>query len=691
MSLKAIKAIDPLRTADRPGEPVETVWRPIVKRRAVVMLSVVGCWMALVAGRLVQLQVFQHDELVAEAAERQQRVLKLNAKRGDIVDRHGTMLAYSVDAEAIIASDDQIDDPKATAEALCRAFGDCAKQELTDLVEKLSRGGYPIVRQSRFVSDKQAQRVAALKLPGISFVSETRRYYPKKDLAAHLLGFVGKDNQGLAGVEDAFDALIRGREGRLLAQKDARRKGIMWTRIEQAPTAGATLELTIDQQLQHIAERELRDGIAEHHARAGTAIVMDPRTGDILALANFPTFNPNAFNTAPEEARRNRAIQEIYEPGSTFKIVTASAALEEGVFRPTDLIDCGPGRITIGSRVVDEASGHNYGVLTFEDVIVKSSNVGAIRAGLRVGADRMGRYMRRFGFGETLAPDFRGESRGIFWSPADLDDSALASISMGYQIGVTPLQMVTAVSAVANGGVLFEPHVVRAVIKDGRREPVEPRPLRRAIAADTAAALTAIMEEVVRSGTAKAAALPDHQVAGKTGTATKVVDGRYSYSDHNASFIGFVPSRQPVLSVLVVIDTPRGTYYGGTVAAPIFKRIADASLRHLGVAPTIGLAPAVVVAEDLSTLPPVQATRTTAVLPAGTEAGRTLMPDVRGLGAREALRVLVGAGLSVQMDGSGVVRTQRPEPGEPIGPGASGVLQLRRALPARPEAGVERR
>jgi cell division protein FtsI/penicillin-binding protein 2 len=689
--MKTIKNIDPLQAADRPGEAFELAWRQTIKRRAVIVLGAVGLAAASVQARLIQLQVFQHDELVEEAAARQQRIKRPAPKRGDIVDRHGVTLAYSVDADAIHAAADQIDDPAAAVAALCGALGDCAAEERAELVDKLSRKGtYPTVRPSRLLSPVQTRRVAELGLPGVYLITETRRYYPKKNLAAHLVGFVGTDNHGLAGVEQAFDDLIRGREGRVLVQKDARQRGIMRTRVERAPTAGATLELTIDLQLQHIAERELAAAVDAHRAHGGTAVLMDPQTGEILALASYPSFNPNAFNQAPDEHWRNRAIQEIYEPGSTFKIVTASAALEEGLLRPTDLIDCSPGHIAIGSRDITEAAGHNYGVLTFEDVIVRSSNIGAIKAGLRIGADRLGRYVRRFGFGQTLAPDFNGESRGIVWNPAGLDDSALASISMGYQIGVTPLQMVTAVSAVANGGLLLEPHLVRAVVRDGGREIVPARVLRRAITAETAATLTTIMEEVVRRGTAKAAALADHQIAGKTGTAAKVVDGRYSETDYHSSFVGFVPSRQPVLALLVVIDTPRaGGHYGGAVAAPVFRRIADAALRQLGVPPTINPLPPVVLAtSDLSVIrAPARAT----VLPNVTYVGgRTLMPDVRGLSAREALRVLGAAGLSVRLAGSGVVTAQTPDPGTPIDAGGLSVLQLRRAIRGDETGGARR-
>ena len=325
---------------------------------------------------------------------------------------------------------------------------------------------------------------------------------------------------------------------------------------------------------------------------------MDPSTGEILAMANWPTFNPNAYNRAQDNDRRNRAIQDLYEPGSTFKVVTASAALEEHVINPQDPIDCNPGRIVFGSRVIRDT--HVYGVLPFTDVLVKSSNVGAIKVGLRLGPERLSRYVSRFGFGQANSPDFRGESPGIVWNPAKLDQSGLASVSMGYQVGVTPLQMVAAVSSVANGGTLYEPHIVRAVIKDGQRIPVAPKALRRTISrAHRRRADRRSWNRSSSAGPRSRAQMDGFTIAGKTGTSHKIVDGRYSQSDYNASFVGFVPSRSPALTILVMIDSPHANgYFGGTVAAPIFKRIAEASLRHLGIGRTINPPAPVLVARN---------------------------------------------------------------------------------------------
>jgi cell division protein FtsI (penicillin-binding protein 3) len=397
---------------------------------------------------------------------------------------------------------------------------------------------------------------------------------------------------------------------------------------------------------------------------------MDPHTGEILAMANEPTFNPNEYRDFSDSDRRNRAVQDLYEPGSTFKVVTASAAIEEKVLPIDALIDTNPGSIKIdGSRVVTEASHHNYGLLSFGDVIVRSSNVGAIKIGFKIGTERLSDYVQRFGFGHQVSPDFPAENAGIVWERTKWTNSALASVSMGYQVGVTPLQMAAAISSVANGGQYVEPRVVRAAYSDNRRYEVKPKVLRRTISADTAASLTGIMEGVVDRGTAKGfAEIPGYTVAGKTGTANTLVNGHYSNSTY-ASFVGFVPSRDPKITVLVMLNSPKGPagHFGGPVSGPIFKRIAEATLRYLGVAPTIDPAPPVLVArhddEVVESEGPAQESPIVNVL---VEAPEGTVPDVRGLSARDAMRKLAKAGLSAQMTGDGFVVSQDPAPGEPI-------------------------
>lgn len=635
-------------------------------------------WSCGIEARLVYLQVYRRAELSARAERQQMRTVTAPAKRGEILDRHGHVLAYSVDAASVYAVPSEIEDPSAVVDALCRVFGDCTRTDRQDLVERLSRRK-PFAYVRRQITPDQVKRIADLQLQGIGFVNENRRFYPNKYLAANVLGYVGLDSTGLAGIESSYDSLIKGKPGTVLVQTDAKRHA--FSRIERPPTEGAALELTIDEYLQHVAERELKAGVDWAGAEGGSAIVMDPTTGEILAMANYPTFNPNVYGEFKDDQRRNRAIQDLYEPGSTFKIVTASAALQEKVFTPESPIDTNPGYIRFGSRIIDEDKHHNYGLQTLKGVIVHSSNVGAIKIGLRVGAERMSDYVKRFGFGHSESPDFQGESPGIVTPASKLSDGALASMSMGYQVAVTPLQMVTAAAVVANGGELVVPRIVRAVIRGQERQLVPHKVVRRVITPDVAAELTDIMEGVVTDGTGKLSQVAGYTVAGKTGTAHKVENRRYSPTDYNVSFVGFVPSRKPAFAIVVVVDSPHKVApYGGSVSAPIFKKIAEAALRYDAVAPTINPEPPILVARhddthEEPTSGPVQPSSIMTVPPQradglGIQADGTgvapTFPDLTGLSARDALRALSRLGVTARLHGTGLVTSQQPAPGTPI-------------------------
>jgi cell division protein FtsI (penicillin-binding protein 3) len=658
------------------SEPTSPNWRATIRSRLLVGAAIFMLWAVGIQARLLYLQVHRHHDLQSRAENQSARTMDISAKRGDILDRHGRVLAYSVDADSVYGVPSEIEHAGKIASMLCGALADCTQKEQAALTARLrQKRAFAYVR--RRVTPHQATRIAELGLEGVGFIKEDRRFYPKKQLAAQLLGFVGVDNKGLAGIEAAYDSQISGALGKLLYQTDAR--GHAFSRLERPPTAGATVELTVDEYLQHIAERELRDAVARNRAAGGTVLIMAPKTGEILALANEPTFNPNAFSNASPEDRRNRAVQDIYEPGSTFKVVTASAALEEHIIGVDGPIDVSGGKIRFGSRVIDDT--HDYGTLSFTDVLVKSSNVGAIKLGLRLGPERLGLYVRRFGFGRALSPDFPAETTGIVWDPRKLDSSALASMSMGYQVGVTPLQMVAAISSVANGGDLIQPRVVRALVRDGKRVEVKRTVLGRTISKDTAVTLTGIMEQIVERGTATSAQVAGYTIAGKTGTASKLVNGRYSNTDYYASFVGFLPSRNPVAAIIVVIDSPHARgYYGGPIAGPVFQRIAEATLRHLGVPPTLNAPPPVLVARrtERTDLQPARNQRDASIVHVGASGDVRDLPDFRGLSAREALRVLTKIGLTARLTGNGAVTSQVPAPGTPIEPGMAFELRLER-------------
>jgi len=652
-------------------------WRPVLGQRIGVCAAVIALWVAAIGGRLVYLQVFQHDELAGRAQRQQSRTVVAPAQRADIVDRNGQMLASSVEAETVYAVPTDIKDAGAASRALCRALGDCTSKDRAALTDRI-RKGRAFVYVRRQVTPEQARRVAALELKGVGFLKEHRRFYPNKALAAHVLGHVGIDNVGLGGIEAAFDSTIKGKPGAVLIHVDA--KGLAFSRTERKPTAGSTLELTLDEQVQYIVERELRAGVEWSGASGGAAVVMDPFTGELLAVASYPTFNPNAYRQSTAAGRRNRAIHDLYEPGSTFKIITAAAALEEKVVRPSDRIDVSPGYVKFGNRVIRD--DHRYSSLTFEEVVTYSSNVGAIRAGSKLGPERFDRYVRSFGFGAPLSPDFRGESAGIVWDAAALTPSALASTLIGYQVGVTPLQMATAVSAVANGGEVLEPRVVRAVIRDRVRTEVAKKVLRRAISRETAAQLVPMLESVVEKGTAKVAQMDGYTVAGKTGTAKKLVNGSYrGHSDYNVSFVGFVPSRSPRFTIVVVVDSPhKVSPYGGVVAAPIFQRISEAVMRHAGVPRTVDPAPPIIaVREALSEgVAPRQTTVSRDPSTTVTSSGVGAVPDLSGMSARAAARMLAERGLTPRMIGAGFVVAQDPPAGSPLSQDPTATLWLSR-------------
>jgi cell division protein FtsI (penicillin-binding protein 3) len=652
-------------------------WRPTIERRVLVAAAAMALWTAGIEARLVYLQVLSFDELTARAERQQMRTVTAPAKRGEISDRRGHLLAYSVDADTIYAVPHEIENPARTAAALCGVLEDCSSKDRAALAERMT-SERAFIYVKRRVTPVEAKNVAALKLDGVGFMKESRRFYPNKELGAHLLGYVGLDNVGLEGLEAAYDKVVRGREGTLIVQNDARRH--VFGRLERAPTSGASIELTIDEQLQYIAERELRAGVEEKKADGGCVVILDPQTSEILAMASWPTFNPNAFGDSHELGRRNRCVQDIYEPGSTFKVVTISAALEEHVMTPDSIIDTNPGIYRLPGRIIDEYEGHNYGVLSLTDVIVKSSNVGAVKIGMRVGPELMGLYANRFGFGRSTSPDFPGESPGILWSPDKLNEGGLASMSMGYQVGVTPLQMAAAMNVVASGGTWTQPRIVRSVTRDGVRTRVEPKTVRKVVSSETVALMTPILEAVVQRGTGKFARLPGYTVAGKTGTADKLVNGHYVGSQQNVSFLGFVPSRNPALTMIVMIDTPRvGSDTGGVVAAPIFKRIADAALRHLGVPPNINPQPPVMVAtrEQTPITPSVASNARPQIVPVSTD-GDTTVPDLRGLSARDAVRILSKMGSSARLRGKGIVVDQLPAAGTLLERGVVFSLSLER-------------
>jgi cell division protein FtsI (penicillin-binding protein 3) len=614
----------------------------VSQRRLLQLFAFLSAWAVVVAARLVQVQLVRHDDYVSRAQRQQERTLELTPVRGSILDAHNRVLAESVAATSIYADPQVIADPRATAKAL--AAIPALHLTAREIEAKLTAGG-AFAWVARQLPVDVAAQIKQLHLPGIYELEEHRRSYPRGMLAANVIGYVGLDGEGLAGVEHSLDSTVRGRPGRVTLLRDAR-KGSYLVGGEGANRAidGNDVVLTIDSVVQFIAERALANAVNEQHAAGGSAIVMDPSTGAILAMASLPTFDPNRFRDFATIAWRNRNVQDIYEPGSTFKVITASAGIEEGVVTPSQIIDCGNGSIQIANVEIHEHGGNRYGLLTFEDVMVHSSNVGAVRVGLSLGENRFYRYIRKFGFGERTGVELPGETPGVLRRTERWSEVSNASISFGQEIGVTPLQLLTAISTVANGGMRVPPHIVDHVVDANGNvlaQPPRATPV-RVISERTAAILNEILKAVVARGTGRAAALAEHVVAGKTGTAQKAVRGGYSPDKVIASFAGYVPADRPRLAILVVVDEPKLSQYGGTVAAPAFKEIAESTLRYLGVAPTI----------------PGRTLGVDAPLLAAFSQDERPATDLRGLDARAAIARATSAGLRVRAIGSGVVQSQ---------------------------------
>ena len=614
----------------------------ISHRRLLQLFAFLAAWGVVVAARLVQVQIVRHDDYVTRAQRQQERTLALAPLRGSILDARGRVLAESVAAESIYADPQAVGEVRATARALAAVRG--LRMGAAEIEAKLAGGG-AFVWIARQLPLEVSANVKRLRLPGIYVLEDHRRSYPRGALAANVIGYAGVDGEGLAGVEHSLDAIVRGRAGRVTLLRDAR-KGIYLVGGEgpNRPIDGNDVVLTIDSVVQFIAERALARAVAEQHAAGGSAIVIDPASGAILAMASLPTFDPNRFRDFATIAWRNRNVQDIYEPGSTFKIVTASAGLEEGVVTPSQILDCGNGAITIADVEIHEHGGNRYGLLTFEDVMVHSSNVGAIRVGLALGEDRFYRYIRKFGFGERTGVELPGETAGLVRRTERWSQVSNASISIGQEVGVTPLQLLTAVATLANGGVRVAPHIVERVAGANGNVIERPQPATpvRVISEKTAAVLNEILKAVVSRGTGGAAALAEHVVAGKTGTAQKAMRGGYSPDKFVASFAGYVPADRPRLAILVVVDEPKLSQYGGAVAAPAFKEIAESTLRYLGVPPSI----------------PARTIGVGAPLLAAFSQEQRPATELRGLDARAAIARATSAGLRVRAIGSGVVQSQ---------------------------------
>ena len=553
-------------------------------------IAAAALWFAALGARLYWLQVEKHDHYAKKAAQQHQRVLDLEPPRGTIYDARGRVLAVSVDVESVAANPQEILDAKTTASRLAKVLHLDAP-ELERRLHAADDGGRDFVFVARKLDPPVADAVRALNLPGIHFLRESKRYYPMRELGAQVLGFVGTDHKGLAGLEAHYDRVIAGRAGRRTVLRDAHRRTLLSPRlatVEARP--GADLHLTLDATIQYVVEKELAAAVEKNHARGGTAIVLDPHTGAILGMATLPSFDPNRFAAAPRGRWKVGAVADAYEPGSTFKMVTAAAVLAHGLLTPDDVLDCEQGGITLAGVLIRDHD--RYGKLTVRQVLAKSSNVGMIKLALLLGQQRLYEQVRALGFGERTAVDLPGESPGIVRPLRSWSALSKAYVSFGQEVSVTTLQLARAMAAVANGGRLLRPHVVATVEGERGVERLdEPFEQGQALTPAVAAQLEELLSEVVRAGTGRQAAIDGYPVAGKTGTAQKVVGGRYSHRYFVSSFVGYAPIGDPRLVGVVALDEPWPVYYGGLTAAPAFASIARQVLLYWGVPPQPGLAP----------------------------------------------------------------------------------------------------
>lgn len=633
-----------------------------IKFRLIVIFFLFVFLLTVVAVRAYQLQILKQTELVRLAERQRKQTIELRPSRGVIFDRKGHELAVSVEVDSVYAHPGQITESTLTAQRLSTIF----KQERKTLSEKLQSSS-SFVWIKRGISPSEGDRIRELDLSGIHFIQENKRFYPNCESGGQLLGFVGIDGNGLEGLEHKFDFYLTGGSEYLLVEKDALGHQIISSDVIplEAPR-GHNLVLTVDSNVQHILEKELQKAVEHNHARGGMGIVMNPQSGEILGLALQPSFNPNSFRSSSPHIWRNRVITDSFDPGSTFKVFMAAAAIEEGLVSPEETIYCENGMYRVGNKTIHDV--HKYENLSFAEVIKYSSNIGAVKVGDRVAPPLFYQYIRGFGFGEKTGVDLPAESSGLLRPYQKWEEIDKSTLSFGQGISVTALQLINGLCAIANGGYVMRPYVVKGIVsEDGRfLKRTSPSVIRRVISKETAQVITELMKMVVsEDGTGSKAQIAGFDVAGKTGTAQKVDAATASFSNSKfvGSFMGFVPAEDPRIAVLVVIDEPKGRGFGGTVAAPAFRAIADQTLSYLKVFPRgEALTGVAALGNPFSKKPPAQAVK------GKDDRGPCpdYLPDFTGLSMRRVLQIIREYNLSVHIEGSGRAVSQRPAAGIPL-------------------------
>jgi cell division protein FtsI (penicillin-binding protein 3) len=670
----------------QPMEP-PTKWMRV---RVFILGAVFFALLVAAFGRATNLQVNQKDRLKAFAEDQYVRAMEIPARRGEIVDRRGVKLASSVEVDSVWIDPSMLPDLRTAARQLAKVLNLDGK-ELQERMEKGRRFAW-VKRQ---VTDGEAAKVKALALPGIGFAKEPRRFYPQRELAAHIVGLVGTDSHGLDGLELSFEDELSGERVKRAGFRDARGRKLLTNGVEEAQSSeGANLTLTIDSTLQYATEKALEKAVGDAKAAAGTAVVLDPRTGEILALANWPRFNPNAPKDANSNAFRNRAVTDAFEPGSTMKSFVIASAIDKQVINEGSEFDCEKGAFAIGRHVVHDT--HPHGVMKPQGILQVSSNICAAKVGQKLGRDRVVETYKDFGFGERFGLGLPGEGKGSI--PFPRAEIALATQSFGQGMSATSLQIAAGYAALANDGVLMKPYLVSKVVDADGLVLIENKPtaIRRVVSAKTARSVVSMLESVVeQGGTAPKGRMDEYRVAGKTGTAQKADPIARGYSDkYVASFVGMVPAEAPRAVILVVIDEPKTDIYGGPLAAPAFKEIALQVMPHLSVPksremPAVAAKPSPAKPEPKGKSVVLLGLEKLEQMDAVTESdvvseGAVRVPDVKGLAGRAAVAQLLTAALEPHLAGSGRVVSQKPAAGSLVDKGTRITVELAGHLPASP-------
>ena len=625
-----------------------------------ILLFFLVLYVALVS-RAFQLQVVS-GETLGKLADRQHKAsLTLYPERRFIFDRNGQKLAATIMADSVYVDPSNVEDRRKVSSKLSSILG-VKRQKITGALSK--QGSFRWI--ARQISPVRTERIRTLKLKGVHLVQEPRRFYPHRELACHLLGFAGLDSTGLDGLESKYDEYLKGVPKKVVWGRDARGRKIYLSDDSGSAVddRSCSLFLTIDSKIQYIVESQLKKAIEDTGAKGGTVIVMDPGTGEVLAMANEPLFNPNEFSIYPADARRNRAVTDCFDPGSVFKPFMAAAALEEGLVTETDIFDCENGSYTVGNRVIHDAQNEKFQELNLPDIIKHSSNIGSVKIAEKLGKEKFYHYITMFGFGSKTGIDLPGESRGILRNSKDWTDVDFATIAFGQGVSVTAIQLVTAMSAIANDGVLMKPHVVRCMVdkKGSVVKEIEPVAVRRVISPETSHRITSILTDVVEEGTGGNARIVNLSVAGKTGTSQKFdFDlGRYSARKVEASFIGFFPAEDPQMVILVMLDEPKIHRWGGAAAAPVFKEVSEQILRCFNNSMELR---EVAANENNEGVRIIQASTDRETIYHDTKVDESIIPDFEGMSMREVLKISQNRGIDIRIAGSGWAVSQNPAPG----------------------------